>query len=180
MSHPCLGSIKLSFLFFYRRIFCPNKKNLASLFLDAMIVLVVLWTLGFFFSELFNCGTHFSALWGSTVDLMSCDKTEVHLLALVITDFITDAIILIFPIPLIWRLHMAVGRKLAVMAVFLLGSVAVAASLTRLVFIAHVFQVGFDPSADEDRKPSDTHRQRPAPYLYIISDNHPDPLLGHG
>ncbi|MCJ1356783.1 MAG: hypothetical protein MMC33_006779 [Icmadophila ericetorum] len=147
-----LGCIKLSFLFFYRRIFCKtNKRDFTNIFTMVMICIIILWTIGFFFAHLFACGTNFSAWWGAPIELITrCVKTEKLLEALAISDFLTDAIIVVIPLPLVWRLHLTTPRKLAVSAVFLLGCVAFAASITRMVFVARIIEIGFNPDADED------------------------------
>ncbi|KAB8290714.1 hypothetical protein EYC80_008353 [Monilinia laxa] len=148
---PALGLIKLSVLFFYHRIFCPQQTGKSRIIIITMMVLVGLWNLAFWFSFIFACRGHFSAWWGSTIDLISqCVATFNLLYALSITDFVTDAIVLLIPLPLLWKLRLPTKRKIAVSLVFLLGSVAVAASLTRLVFLSIAYKVGFDPSADED------------------------------
>ena len=98
-----LGCIKLSFLFFYRRIFCKtNKRDFTNIFTMVMICIIILWTIGFFFAHLFACGTNFSAWWGAPIELITrCVKTEKLLEALAISDFLTDAIIVVIPLPLV-------------------------------------------------------------------------------
>ncbi|KAI2614257.1 uncharacterized protein GGS25DRAFT_470957 [Hypoxylon fragiforme] len=133
-----LGCIKASFLFFYRRIFSVNKKT--DIFLIGMIVLVVLWTLGFFFTVVFECGTNFWVVWStdsaSAKNLTThCIPTMPLALSIGITDFITDVIIISIPVPLIWRLNFSTSKKVVASAVFLLGAVTIAASLTRLIVI---------------------------------------------
>lgn len=150
-----LGCVKLSFLFFYRRIFIVSKRwtwfNIATL---ATIVLVVLWTLAFFLTELLECvavGGSFSSYWGSAIDLTTkCVKTELKSYAYAVSDFITDAIVFLLPIPMVWSLHMTAERKLGVSLVFALGIVAVAASVVRMKFYIDAVHSGFDPTMDED------------------------------
>ena len=98
-----LGLTKLSFLCFYRRIFCKTKRqDFTNIFTAIMIFVTAGWTVSFFFAHLFACGINFSAWWGSPIDLISkCVKTEKLLEALAISDFLTDAIILVIPLPLV-------------------------------------------------------------------------------
>lgn len=55
------GAVKLSLLFFFRRIFglWPTFRTINN----AMIVVVALWSLGFFFAGAFICGAHPERYW---------------------------------------------------------------------------------------------------------------------
>jgi hypothetical protein len=107
-------------------------------FLWFMMAVVFAWTVGFWFAQVFTCGTHFFAIWGSVQDLVQyCVKTLKKQYALAMSSFIIDAIILIIPLPLVravsfvgcleltflqvWRLHLQPKKKVAVSLVFLLG-----------------------------------------------------------
>ncbi|KAI8965299.1 hypothetical protein F5Y11DRAFT_313576 [Daldinia sp. FL1419] len=128
------GTAKLSVLFFYRRIFCGNVFHILSM---AMIIIVVIWTFGFFLAILFRCGTQFWALWAPLKFLLAnCYASTPMFQAFSISDVITDLLILAMPVYWVSRLRMTLRRKLAVCAVFLLGMVAVAAGAARLaIFI---------------------------------------------
>lgn len=145
-----LGCIKLSFLFFYHRIFAVERNSGISYMLIGMVALITAWTIAFFFEKIFECGTDFWAIWGTTMDMMdNCIDTMQVVLWLCITDFATDVIIILIPIPLIWRLKTSPSKKFATSSVFLLGIVTVAASLCRLIFAAIAVGRGFDPNGDE-------------------------------
>ncbi|KAM3067971.1 SNARE-binding exocyst subunit S6 [Clarireedia jacksonii] len=151
LSTPALGCIKMSVLFFYHRIFCPSRTGPARIVIIAMMILITLWTLGFGFTCIFPCKTDFSAWWGPTKDLIKkCISPFDLLFALTLSDFITDALVLIIPLPLLWKLKLSIAKKISVSAIFLLGMVALAASLTRLVFMSIARNVGFAPGADQD------------------------------
>jgi hypothetical protein len=108
---PALGCIKLSVLFFYHRIFCPQKIGLARIFIIMMMCIVVLWAVGFWFANLLACKGNFSAWWGSPVDLITkCVKTLELTYSLSITDFITDAIVLLIPLPLVRLMRHSICR----------------------------------------------------------------------
>jgi hypothetical protein len=128
-----IGCTKLSFVFFYRRVFVTgnSKRNLFSKVTWAMIVLLTSWTLAFTFAMLFNCGKDVDAQW--TGENTRCDNPISPQNALGISDFITDCFVFLLPIPMILGLQMTKGRKLAVFAVFGFGSLAVAASCTRMI-----------------------------------------------
>ncbi|KAH6670379.1 hypothetical protein B0J14DRAFT_670688 [Halenospora varia] len=143
------GLIKLSFLFFYHRIFCVSKTGPARHIIVGTIVIVILWTLAFFFNEVFACGIHFDSLWGKIALRKYCHKGLVFQYGLSMSAFILDAIILIIPLPFLWKLRLQTSKKVAVSLVFLLGGFAVAASGIRLSFTTHAIKYGYSPNLDE-------------------------------
>ncbi|KAF4624982.1 hypothetical protein G7Y89_g13188 [Cudoniella acicularis] len=148
---PALGLIKLSILSFYHRIFCPQKTGIARFIITGMMCIIGLWTLGFWFAHVFICKGYFSAYWGSTDDLKAkCLNTLLKTYSLSISDFITDVLTLIIPLPLLWKLQLQTSKKIAVTLIFLLGAIAVAASALRLVFVSQAVNEGFNPRDDED------------------------------
>ncbi|KAI6083842.1 hypothetical protein F4821DRAFT_182915 [Hypoxylon rubiginosum] len=144
-----LGCTKASFLFFYRRIFAVDRMGKTSMFLIGMIVLIGLWSVGFFLTFLFMCRLDFWALWTTARAIIDhCISDTNPNFSLAISDVITDVIILIIPIPLIWRLNLTLAKKIAVTAVFLFGLITVAASLTRTVLTAQILTVGYTDDVD--------------------------------
>jgi len=117
-----LGVVKLSILLFYRRIFNVSKKSLFNILSLMVIAVLVLWTLGFMLAFAFNCKLHFFAMWGSQAELMKyCNTGFGGEQAIVITDFITDLMVLCFPLPMVFRLHLPWPKKLGLLGIFLLG-----------------------------------------------------------
>ncbi|KAI0168902.1 hypothetical protein GGR52DRAFT_552777 [Hypoxylon sp. FL1284] len=144
-----LGCAKTSFLFLYRRIFVIDRKNPVNILLVGLIVFIALWAIAFFFAALFGCKLDIEAHWGSTSDLETqCVGSMTVVLALCITDFIADLAIIIIPIPLVMRLNMSRRTQFAICGIFLIGSVTVASSLTRLVIEGRAVGVGFAPGSD--------------------------------
>ena len=97
-----LGFVKLSVLYFYRRIFPANVTsksfNIATLF---MIGIIVLWTLAFFFASLFDCGTHVSAQWTNLESQIKyCTSLDAEV-AFAVSDMICDLLILVLPLPVV-------------------------------------------------------------------------------
>jgi len=131
-----IGFTKLSFVFFYRRIFVTggSKREAFSIATITTIVIIVAWMISFSFSFLLACAKDFSAQWSGTAELR---KVCVNGLALqnglAISDFLTDVIVFLLPIPMILRLHLPTGRKIAVLAIFGFGFVTVAISLVRMI-----------------------------------------------
>ena len=67
-----------------------------------MIIVVLVWGIAFEGAYLFSCGTHVNAWWGSVENNMKyCPGGLKVEYGFALSDFITDAIILITPIPLV-------------------------------------------------------------------------------
>ena len=80
-----------------------------------MILIVSAWTLSFFLSFLLACRGEFSAWWSTIVNRAShCVNTHVLLLALAISDFVANVIIVVMPLPMVGSiLHQTVTHLCA-------------------------------------------------------------------
>ncbi|KAI0542846.1 hypothetical protein GGR58DRAFT_449825 [Xylaria digitata] len=156
------GFIKLSIVFFYRRIFVTSKRDRFDLVTKFFIALILAWTLAYIFAIAFDCDTVWSAHWGSYSDLFQyCHggfPVQQIYESLLITDLITDVLIILLPLPKIWTLHLSLTRKAAITGIFLLGAVAVGAAAARLaIFISQVKRAldpTLDPTLDENQSVS--------------------------
>ncbi|KAG4029788.1 hypothetical protein MFRU_014g00870 [Monilinia fructicola] len=146
---PALGFVKLSLILFYRRVFTRNAAPRFNVVTWFMIFVIILWTLSFFLSILFICGTDFSAYWTSTiVEKEHCvDTSKLHN-AFAISDVVTDFIIISLPVPMIFGLHLTVARKIGILAIFSLGALTIAASIVRMTVFIQATAVNYDPHAD--------------------------------
>ena len=95
------GFIKLSVTFFYRRIFVAKPWSIFDIVTKITIVLIVLWTLVFFLIQVAGCGKNISYNWGPLEDSYHCLGELPELEALMISDFITDLFVILFPFPLV-------------------------------------------------------------------------------
>ena len=113
------GVIKMSVLLLYRRLFIGSFFNYYSLIMCGVIGL---WSLGFFFAFAFECGTNLAAYWTSVQTIEQyCVNTDALYVGFVVSDVLTDILILAIPIPIVWKLHMSVVNKVGVTCIFLLG-----------------------------------------------------------
>lgn len=97
-----LGFIKLSILVFYFRIFAVTRASVTYVLLAIFTALAGIWTVAFFFAELFQCGSNVWALTSSAMDTITyCQGTSNIDFALTLTGFITDVVIFLVPIPLV-------------------------------------------------------------------------------
>lgn len=115
-----LWVIKLSVLFFYRRIFSVGALRIVN---TVFMCLTVAWGLAFTFTVAFQC-TPVSTLWNEfEIEYgNACIKVQDFYLAVAISDLILDIMILALPIPHLWVLQMPLRQKLAVGGMFLTGS----------------------------------------------------------
>ncbi|KAF1973174.1 hypothetical protein BU23DRAFT_507193 [Bimuria novae-zelandiae CBS 107.79] len=147
------GLIKISVLIFYRRIFTvtQSRKDWRNWFFIAMIVVITAWALSWIFAFVFMCRRNVQTLFTSPENLAAnCVDTLAVGYGHSVSDFITDALIIVIPIPFVWKLHLPTGRKLAVCGVFLLGSLAAGSSLVRMAWMTWNQEVGFGMETDEE------------------------------
>lgn len=94
-----LMTLKLAFLFFYRRIFRGRTFNIASW---TLIGIVVAWAISFFVAILAACGTSVRANFETLGTLKAkCVDTFIILVCLAVFDVVVDLAIMILPIPLV-------------------------------------------------------------------------------
>lgn len=118
---PAFGAIKLSLLFFYKRIFgiwpAFRRINLT------LIWLICIWTLAFALADLLLCGTELELNWAldQSIPQKKCGDKGLLLLLFGVTSVITDILVLGLPFLFMRKLQMPSGKKWAAAAVFVLG-----------------------------------------------------------
>ena len=95
--------VKLSYIFFYRRVFRAGGTKIFDAMMFAVVVIIIAWTVSFLFVFIFECGIHLDYLWTSLANEAKCAKTSELENGFAISDVITDVIVLVFPIPLVGR-----------------------------------------------------------------------------
>ncbi|KAL8710643.1 MAG: hypothetical protein Q9220_004867 [cf. Caloplaca sp. 1 TL-2023] len=123
---PAYGLIKLSVVYFYRRIFVKGiPDSRFNIVTHATSVVIIIWTIVFFFMEIFKRGHKVEDNWGPLIKIKEGISGAVLNNGLFISDFITDLWIVLLPIPLVVRLNMSTVKKLTVIGVFSLGAMSV-------------------------------------------------------
>ncbi|CAG8974587.1 hypothetical protein HYALB_00004384 [Hymenoscyphus albidus] len=113
------GTVKLSVLLLFRRIFHGKIFDVISF---SAIALVVASSAALFFATLFQCGPNLADLWtGPNAPAGHCGPTRSIELGNAVSDVVTGLLVLIIPVPMIWKLHMSLAQKTGIMAVFMLG-----------------------------------------------------------
>ena len=133
--------MKLSVLFFFRRIFLVQKRF--RWYNDFLIILILLWALAYFLAEIFVCGGNPSALWNPAAGPATCVNQTWLNFTFAITDVIGDILVVVTPYPCIRKLNMRRREKLAIALIFLLGTLSTIASIIRLYFISVAFTENF-------------------------------------
>lgn len=94
------GCIKLSIVFFYRRMLVTHSTSLFSIITWILIAINILWSVAFVFVFVFACGTHFSANWTTLAALLEyCSTGLPQEEACYVSEFIINGLLLIAPLP---------------------------------------------------------------------------------
>lgn len=129
------GVIKISVLLAYRRIFRGPTFNIASL---AMIAICALLAIAFLITSALQCHVrNWSLQYLAWSHRRHCIQAEVSWSGYAIADVVTDLVLLLFPVPLVWQLQLTVSKKISVLLVFLLGSLSTAIGITRMVVLLY-------------------------------------------
>ncbi|KAF2836969.1 hypothetical protein M501DRAFT_211771 [Patellaria atrata CBS 101060] len=135
LSHFVYGLIKLSVLFFYKRIFFPFDRFIfaANIIIGATILFIIVS----FFTVLF-CTRDVSSFW-NTPAMSDGTQYVIYLPTLLTTyavlDIALDLAILSLPIPLIWSMCLSCRKRVYVAGVFLLGASCLICSAVRLYYM---------------------------------------------
>lgn len=112
-----VSSVKISFLFFYKRTFHVRRFTVV---VYACLAFVVLWTVLFSIATLIQ-DLPISAFWDRSIKpYFTIDSTRMYIW-LGGTDVFLDIVILCLPLPMIYRLRMSPKNKMALAGVFGLG-----------------------------------------------------------
>ncbi|KAF2278706.1 uncharacterized protein EI97DRAFT_362414, partial [Westerdykella ornata] len=129
---PTTLPAKLSVLFQIKRIFTTREKNIVWWVVWISIIANIIFYSGLFFSYVFTCWPR-EAIWNPGVH-GSCISSVSSNLAAGILNFLSDLEALLLPAWGIWCLNMPVTKKLAVFAVFGVGSIACVIGLIGIYF----------------------------------------------
>lgn len=109
---------KGSALLFYARVF-NNTKSRFKYALWTVHALNAAWLVGIIFAVIFEC-TPIQKAWDPTIP-GRCDNEDALWLGSGIPSLLIDVLILLLPLPMLWRLQMKLSRKLLLVGVFACG-----------------------------------------------------------
>ncbi|KAL9012419.1 MAG: hypothetical protein Q9173_002817 [Seirophora scorigena] len=118
-----ITTIKFSILLFYRRVFINQATG--TWFRVAWYIITVwcfLWGISTFIATVFQC-TPVSYLWTQFLGKTKgkCVDFTALLIATAAVNIFTDVAVLVFPMPMVWKMGIEKAQKVAVSGVFLLG-----------------------------------------------------------
>ncbi|KAI5252052.1 hypothetical protein E4T42_03755 [Aureobasidium subglaciale] len=131
---------KLSILLLYRRLFPIS--NFAKRWW-AVVAFTVAYSLGGVFASLFQCRPMESA-WSLTTSPDYCISTEKFYTANAALNVVSDIMILILPIPIVWGLNTDVRKKVILTGLFSMGSISCLVSILRMRSIIVLYKDGFE------------------------------------
>ncbi|KAK4867733.1 hypothetical protein LT330_001243 [Penicillium expansum] len=123
-----IAPAKISILLFYVRIFPVRKFRIFAYILGAV---VLGHGIGVLLAAIFQCSP-IAYAWDKTIVGGSCFNQQAFFRFVSPPNIITDVLILVMPLPYVWRLHTHIGQKVALTGVFLLGSLGTVASILRM------------------------------------------------
>jgi hypothetical protein len=130
------GITRLSYLIFFKTIFSANLKSKIPIWIGTAFVSIV--TVVTFMLALLRC-IPIQAQWDRNLGGDKCIDASSLATTTAVCAIIADVYILLLPFPFLWGLQMSLAKKLRLLAVFALGSISCAASITRLVVTFTVF-----------------------------------------
>lgn len=97
------GFTKLSILYFYRRVLAAHAHPIFNWISYIYISIVTVWMVGFFLQLIFSCGSRFDLQWSLLSEEVEkyCINATPARLALAVSDFILDVLIIILPLPMV-------------------------------------------------------------------------------
>jgi hypothetical protein len=124
---PMTLSIKLSLLSLIARVFAPYREKVQGIY--ALGVILIIYYITSWILKIRICAP-ISAYWHLEFD--KCLNQSAIILGDSIVSTVTDAIILVLPLPLTWSLQIPNDRKLRVGGMLAVGGLATAFSAWRL------------------------------------------------
>jgi hypothetical protein len=144
--------MRVSAVLFYARLFSINRRF--KMVLWGMGVLLTGWWFCTMLVPWSFCDPWSKNLWPMTPGTCVHGTEWHHAVAFI--NFSLDIAVLLLPMPLIWRLQMTVGKKVAVSFVFLLGYSSAFLSLARFIMIEvnpNILDAGLDADMSWDLVP---------------------------
>lgn len=128
---------KLSMLILIYRIVRESSKKLPKIIIGVM-VLISLESVAFIFAVMFQCGKP-STYWTlSFAHQPECISETKNLLAAGILNTIGDLVVVILPIPIIWRLQLPIQQQIIIILLFGAGILVTIASVLRTYYLYQV------------------------------------------
>ncbi|KAI1175096.1 putative alpha-xylosidase [Nemania sp. FL0916] len=121
---------KIAVCFFYKQIFPQRSIRLT---VHITIGVLIAASIAGLFADLFSC-TPFEAHWGTAAEQAAhCIDTEALFVWGSFPNILTDIVLLVLPIPIVWKLNASIGLRIGLIITFLFGSIGLITSILRFV-----------------------------------------------
>ncbi|KAI1204348.1 uncharacterized protein F4807DRAFT_447797 [Annulohypoxylon truncatum] len=120
---------KWSILLFYQRVFGVSRSSVRW-FARATMVIVFLWMVSVVLETFLLCRP-LAYNWDTSIKGSCGDRNTVYVVAGA-TNMVTDFMVLLIPVPTIWKLSLPISQRIALTATFGLGLFITAISIIRL------------------------------------------------
>jgi len=119
LNPPALTLPKLAILCLYLRVFTTKPYRWAAYFIG--VVLIITWIV-YFCVQMVMC-VPFAYQWDKTIPNGKCLNQFAIFVWIGLPSIATDLMIIILPLPIIWRLQTSINQKIGLTITFLTGSV---------------------------------------------------------
>jgi hypothetical protein len=113
-----LGLIKISICLFLMRIF--SAANRFRMYAWIVIASATAWSILVILTAFVLC-TPFAFSWDNTIPGGKCADQTAWFIAIGVLDLTVDLMILVLPMPVIWKLQLPVGNRIALLGIFCVG-----------------------------------------------------------
>ncbi|KAL7622877.1 hypothetical protein AAE478_006556 [Parahypoxylon ruwenzoriense] len=120
--------IKWSILLFYQRVFGASRP--VQWYTRATMVVVFLWMVSVILETFLLCRP-LAYNWDTSIEGTCGDRNTVFVIAGA-TNMLTDFMVLLMPVPIIWKLKLPTSQRIGLVATFSLGLFITAISIIRL------------------------------------------------
>ncbi|KAJ5543393.1 hypothetical protein N7535_005821 [Penicillium sp. DV-2018c] len=135
----CIAFIKFSILALYKRLFAIRYMNIA---VNIMFGFVSLWVVGVYTAGALLC-IPVNKFWDPSVPGACLDAAKFYY-GLQIPNILSDLIILVMPMKVVWSLPIAKTQKLLLSGVFLVGGLTLVFDIFRLQAMIRLVDLGPD------------------------------------
>ncbi|KIW03797.1 uncharacterized protein PV09_05098 [Verruconis gallopava] len=125
---PCLTFAKYSLLLFYYRMSHLRWLRVVSV---AVMGFITCYSIANIFALIFPCHP-IAKTWDVTITEGSCINRGAVYIVTAVTNIVTDLLLLIIPIPIVWKLQMPFIQKIGLVFIFIVGSLTCITSIVRL------------------------------------------------
>ncbi|RAH78612.1 hypothetical protein BO86DRAFT_290436, partial [Aspergillus japonicus CBS 114.51] len=134
--NPCLTMVKLSILFFLRRL--ESQSRLVNLLIWSTTSVTILLFLAVLFVDIFQCHP-IAYVYDISLANGKCINQGAFYVATAAINLFTDILVVSIPTLITFRLHMPWRKKLAVCLILCMGLVATAIGIWRIILLANGF-----------------------------------------